>query len=126
HYQLPAPAPTSPDPVRVSAELSECPWAPGHQLARIGVQAKQVETAALPPANLVFLVDVSGSMQGGDRLPLVQAGLKLLVRQLRPQDHVALVAYAGAAGLVLPPTPGTQQNTILEAIDRLEASGSTA
>jgi Ca-activated chloride channel family protein len=60
HYQLPAPAATSPDPVRISAELSECPWAPGHQLARIGVQAKQVETAALPPANLVFLVDVSG------------------------------------------------------------------
>jgi Ca-activated chloride channel family protein len=126
HYQLPAPASTSPDPVRISAELSECPWAPGHQLARIGVQAKQVETAALPPANLVFLVDVSGSMMGPDRLPLVQAGLKLLVRQLRPQDHVALVAYAGAAGLVLPPTPGSQQNDILQAIDRLEAGGSTA
>jgi Ca-activated chloride channel family protein len=126
HYQLPAPAATSPDPVRISAELSECPWALGHQLARIGVQAKQVETAALPPANLVFLVDVSGSMMGPDRLPLVQAGLKLLVRQLRPQDHVALVAYAGAAGLVLPPTPGSQQNDILQAIDRLESGGSTA
>lgn len=126
HYQLPAPAATSPDPVRISAELSECPWAPGHQLARIGVQAKQVETAALPPANLVFLVDVSGSMQGEDRLPLVQAGLKLLVRQLRPQDHVALVAYAGAAGLVLPPTPGSQQNDIIQAIDRLESGGATA
>jgi Ca-activated chloride channel family protein len=126
HYQLPAPTAVSPDPVRISAELSECPWAPGHQLARIGVQAKQIETAALPPANLVFLVDVSGSMNGPDRLPLVQAGLKLLVRQLRPQDHVALVAYAGAAGLVLPPTPGSQQNDILQAIDRLESGGSTA
>jgi Ca-activated chloride channel family protein len=126
HYQLPAPTAASPDPVRISAELSECPWAPGHQLARIGVQAKQVETVALPPANLVFLVDVSGSMNGPDRLPLVQAGLKLLVRQLRPQDHVALVAYAGAAGLVLPPTPGSQQNDILQAIDRLESGGSTA
>ena len=126
HYQLPAPPATSPDPVRISAELSECPWAPGHQLARIGIQAKNIETAKLPPANLVFLVDVSGSMMGPDRLPLVQAGLKLLVRQLRPQDHVALVAYAGAAGLVLPPTPGSQSEIILQAIDRLEAGGSTA
>ncbi|GAB3638450.1 VWA domain-containing protein [Hymenobacter arcticus] len=125
-YELPAPAATSPAPVRISAELSECPWAAGHQLARIGIQAKKMETASLPPANLVFLVDVSGSMMGADRLPLIRSGLKLLVRQLRPQDHVALVAYAGAAGLVLPPTPGSQQNTILEAIDRLEAGGSTA
>lgn len=125
HYDLPAPAPGSPDPVRISAELSECPWAPGHQLARIGVQARKMEAASLPPANLVFLVDVSGSMLGADRLPLVRAGLQLLTRQLRPQDHVALVAYAGAAGLVLPPTAGTQQSTILEAIDRLEAGGST-
>ncbi|MGI4760991.1 MAG: YfbK domain-containing protein [Janthinobacterium lividum] len=126
HYQLPAPATASPDPVRISAELSECPWAAGHQLARIGIQAKKVETASLPPANLVFLVDVSGSMNEPDRLPLVQAGLKLLVRQLRPQDHVALVAYAGAAGLVLPPTAGSRQADILEAIDRLQAGGSTA
>ncbi|TDN36185.1 VWA domain-containing protein [Hymenobacter sp. UV11] len=126
HYQLPAPAADSPDPVRISTELSDCPWAPGHQLARIGIQARQVETASLPPANLVFLVDVSGSMLGDDRLPLVQAGLRLLVRQLRPQDHVALVAYAGAAGLVLPPTPGSQPEVLLDAIDRLTAGGSTA
>jgi Ca-activated chloride channel family protein len=126
HYQLPAPPATSPDPVRISAELSECPWAPGHQLARIGIQAKKIETAQLPPANLVFLVDVSSSMMGEDRLPLVQAGLRLLVQQLRPQDHVALVAYAGAAGLVLPPTPGSQPQAILDAIDQLTAGGSTA
>jgi Ca-activated chloride channel family protein len=126
HYQLPAPPASSPDPVRISAELSECPWAPGHQLARIGIQAKKIETAQLPPANLVFLVDVSGSMMGEDRLPLVQAGLRLLVQQLRPQDHVALVAYAGAAGLVLPPTPGSQPQVILDAIDQLTAGGSTA
>lgn len=125
-YQLPAPAASSPDPVRISAELSECPWALGHQLARIGIQAKNIETANLPPANLVFLVDVSGSMNEADKLPLVQAGLKLLVRQLRPQDHVALVAYAGAAGLVLPPTAGNRQQEILDAIDRLQAGGSTA
>jgi len=126
HYELPAPPAASPDPVRISAELSECPWAPGHQLARIGIQAKNIETAKLPPANLVFLVDVSGSMMGEDRLPLVQAGLRLLVKQLRPQDHVALVAYAGAAGLVLPPTAGSQPQVILNAIDQLTAGGSTA
>jgi len=125
-YQLPAPAASSPDPVRISAELSECPWALGHQLARIGIQAKNIATASLPPANLVFLVDVSGSMDEPDRLPLVQTGLRLLVRQLRPQDHVALVAYAGAAGLVLPPTAGNRQQEILDAIDRLQAGGSTA
>ena len=125
-YQLPAPPAASLDPVRISAELSECPWALGHQLARIGIQAKNIATASLPPANLVFLVDVSGSMDEPDKLPLVQAGLRLLVRQLRPQDHVALVAYAGAAGLVLPPTAGNKQSAILDAIDRLQAGGSTA
>ncbi|WP_201977712.1 vWA domain-containing protein [Hymenobacter rubidus] len=125
-YDYAAPAATSPDPVRISTELAVCPWNTAHQLARIGIQAKKVETAKLPPANLVFLVDVSGSMDSPDRLPLVQAGLKLLVKQLRPQDHVALVAYAGAAGLVLPPTPGSQPQAILDAIERLQAGGSTA
>ncbi len=125
-YEYPAPAATSPDPVRISTELAVCPWNPAHQLARIGIQAKKIKTAQLPPANLVFLVDVSGSMSGPDRLPLVQAGLKLLVKQLRPQDRVALVVYAGAAGLVLPPTPGSQPQVILDAIDRLQAGGSTA
>ncbi|MFC7666696.1 YfbK domain-containing protein [Hymenobacter humi] len=85
-----------------------------------------MELASLPPANLVFLVDVSGSMDQDDKLPLVKAGLKLLVKQLRPQDHVALVAYAGAAGLVLPPTSGSQPQVILHAINRLQAGGSTA
>ena len=125
-YQYPAPAAGSADPVRLSTELAVCPWNPAHQLARIGVQARRIETASLPPANLVFLVDVSGSMMEDDRLPLVQAGLKLLVQQLRPQDHVALVVYAGAAGLVLPPTPGSQKQVIIDAIDRLQAGGSTA
>ncbi|WP_262490225.1 vWA domain-containing protein [Hymenobacter coccineus] len=125
HYDYPAPPTASPDPVRISTELAVCPWNPAHQLARIGIRPS-VKTSALPPANLVFLVDVSGSMQGPDRLGLVQAGLRLLVRQLRPQDRVALVAYAGAAGLVLPPTPGNQPEAILGAIDRLEAGGSTA
>ncbi|GAA4351116.1 VWA domain-containing protein [Hymenobacter saemangeumensis] len=126
HYNYPAPPASSPDPVHISTELAVCPWNPAHQLARIGVQARRIETASLPPANLVFLVDVSGSMYPADRLPLVQAGLKLLVKQLRPQDHVALVVYAGAAGLVLPPTAGSDKETIMGAIDRLQAGGSTA
>ncbi|WP_460503801.1 vWA domain-containing protein, partial [Hymenobacter agri] len=125
-YDYAAPPTASPDPVRISTELAACPWNPAHQLARIGVQARKVETAQLPPANLVFLVDVSGSMFSDDKLPLVKAGLKLLVKQLRPQDHVALVAYAGAAGLVLPPTPGNQPQVILDALDRLQSGGSTA
>ncbi|GAB3878206.1 VWA domain-containing protein [Hymenobacter segetis] len=125
-YDYAAPPTASPDPVHISTELAACPWNPAHQLARIGIQAKRIETAKLPPANLVFLVDVSGSMDEADKLPLVQAGLKLLVKQLRPQDHVALVAYAGAAGLVLPPTPGSQPQVILDAIERLRAGGSTA
>ncbi|MDO7875154.1 von Willebrand factor type A domain-containing protein [Hymenobacter sp. ASUV-10] len=126
HYNYPAPAANSADPVRISTELAVCPWNPAHQLARIGIQAKKVETAQLPPANLVFLVDVSGSMFSDDKLPLVKAGLKLLVKQLRPQDHVAMVVYAGAAGLVLPPTPGNKPEVILDALDRLHAGGSTA
>lgn len=126
HYNYPTPAASSPDPVRISTELAVCPWNPAHQLARIGIQAKKVETAQLPPANLVFLVDVSGSMDEADKLPLVTAGLKLLVKQLRPQDHVAMVVYAGAAGLVLPPTSGAQPQVILDALDRLHAGGSTA
>jgi Ca-activated chloride channel family protein len=126
HYSYPAPPASSPDPVHISTELAICPWNPQHQLARVGIQAKRIETASLPPANLVFLVDVSGSMMSEDKLPLVQAGLRLLVKQLRPQDHVALVVYAGAAGLVLPPTPGNQKELILDAIDRLQAGGSTA
>ena len=125
-YDYAAPPASSPDPVRISTELAVCPWNPAHQLARIGIQAKKIETAKLPPANLVFLVDVSGSMSGPDRLPLVQAGLKLLVKQLRPQDRVALAVYAGAAGLVLSPTPGSQPQVILDAIDRLQSGGSTA
>ena len=126
HYDYTAPPATSPDPMRISTELAACPWNPGHQLARIGIQARKIETAKLPPANLVFLVDVSGSMAGPDRLPLVQAGLRLLVKQLRPLDHVALVVYAGAAGLVLPPTPGNRPQVILDAIDQLQSGGSTA
>jgi len=120
------PQPTSTEPFSVTTELASCPWNPQHQLVHIGLQGRKVETKNLPAANLVFLIDVSGSMMDADKLPLVQASLRLLVKELRPQDKVAMVVYAGAAGLVLPPTSGAQREKILGAIDQLQAGGSTA
>jgi Ca-activated chloride channel family protein len=125
-YNYPQPAPTASEPFRVIMEQAQCPWNPEHQLVQVALQGRKVPTEKLPPANLVFLVDVSGSMQGDDRLGLVQQALRLLTKELRPQDKVALVVYAGAAGTVLPPTAGTHRTDILAAIDRLEAGGSTA
>ncbi|NNK63354.1 MAG: VWA domain-containing protein, partial [Gemmatimonadetes bacterium] len=113
-------------PVAVTTELGTAPWRPEHRLLRVGLAARPIEVEDLPPSNLVFLLDVSGSMQSGDKLPLVKRSLRLLVDQLRPEDHVAIVVYAGAAGLVLEPTDGTDKDRIIEAIDRLEAGGSTA
>ncbi|AHJ99740.1 vWA domain-containing protein [Hymenobacter swuensis] len=125
-YDYPQPAASAPEPFRVITEQAQCPWNAGHQLVQVALQARQIATEKLPPANLVFLVDVSGSMQGEDRLGLVQQSLRLLTKQLRPQDRVALVVYAGAAGTVLPPTAGSERATILSAIDNLSAGGSTA
>jgi Ca-activated chloride channel family protein len=113
-------------PFAVSTEVAPCPWAADHRLVRIGLQSRRLATEDLPPSNLVFLIDVSGSMDMPDKLPLVQQAFRALVRELRPQDRVAIVVYAGAAGLVLPPTSGSDQATILGAIDRLHAGGSTA
>ena len=113
-------------PVAVTTELGAAPWADGHEILRVGVASRPVATADLPPANLVFLIDVSGSMRSGNKLPLVKRSLRMLVDQLRPQDRVSLVVYAGAAGLVLEPTPGSRKSAIVEALDRLEAGGSTA
>jgi Ca-activated chloride channel family protein len=117
---------TGEHPFAVTTETGPCPWAPEHRLVRIGLQAKRLATRDLPPSNLVFLLDVSGSMQSPDKLPLVKQAFRALVQQLRPEDRVAIVVYAGAAGLVLPSTSGADKTTILEAIDRLEAGGSTA
>ncbi|CAM3886198.1 von Willebrand factor type A domain-containing protein [Mucilaginibacter galii] len=124
NYNLPAP--TNNEPVAIHTELSAAPWNPQHRLLRIGLKARVVATDKLPASNLVFLIDVSGSMNQSNKLPLVQSSLKMLVDQLRPQDKVAIVVYAGAAGLVLPSTPGNQKTTIKDAIDRLSAGGSTA
>ncbi len=117
---------TGEHPFAVTAETGACPWAPEHRLVRIGLQAKRLAMRELPPSNLVFLIDVSGSMQSPDKLPLVKQAFRALVQELRPEDRVAIVVYAGAAGLVLPSTSGTDKATILQAIERLEAGGSTA
>jgi Ca-activated chloride channel family protein len=118
--------PDSDDPVAINAEVAPAPWKPAHRLVRIGLQAHRIATAGLPPSNFVFLIDVSGSMMPPNKLPLLKAAFRLLVNELRPRDRVAIVVYAGSAGLVLPSTPGDQKSTILEAIERLEAGGSTA
>jgi len=116
--------PTDEHPFAVHLETAECPWQPQHRLVRVGIQGKRL-TGERPVSNLVFLIDVSGSMNEPNKLPLVQRSLSMLVRQLGENDRVAIVVYAGAAGLVLPPTSGTEQSTILAAIENLRAGGST-
>ncbi|HEX6083595.1 MAG TPA: VWA domain-containing protein [Thermoanaerobaculia bacterium] len=120
------PEPATGEPVSITTELAACPWNAKNRLLLIGLQTKKIATADLPPNNLVFLVDTSGSMQSPDKLPLVKNALRLLVDQLRPEDTVSIVAYAGSAGLVLKPTRGSDRGAILEALDAFEAGGSTA
>jgi Ca-activated chloride channel family protein len=120
------PAAQGDSPFGVSTELAPSPWHAGSQLLRVAIKASDLQVAELPPANLVFLVDVSGSMDRRDGLPLVQSTLKLLVEQLRPQDRVALVTYAGDAQVVLASTSGSEKAKIRAAIDQLAAGGSTA
>lgn len=112
-------------PFRVSTELAPSPFNANRQLMMIGIKGYEVPKTTLPPSNLVFLIDTSGSMMEEDKLPLVKAALRKLVPQMRAQDRVGIVAYAGSAGLVLPPTPGDRHDEILGALDRLEAGGST-
>ncbi len=109
----------------VSADTAEAPWDGSHRLVRIGLKGRNVEMAKRPASNLVFLLDTSGSMNGADRLPLVKRSLALLVDQLDERDSIAIVAYAGSSGLVLPATPGNQHEKILAAFDKLSAGGST-
>lgn len=118
--------PTGSDPVKISAETGKCPWNGKHRLVRIGLKAKEMAGDNLPASNLVFLIDVSGSMYGPNRLGLVKSSLKLLVNNLREKDRVAIAVYAGSAGEVLPSTPGSDKQKIREALDQLEAGGSTA
>jgi Ca-activated chloride channel family protein len=119
-------SPPTEHPFSVYTELAACPWSPKHKLVHIGLQGKKISTENLPASNLVFLLDVSGSMDQPNKLPLVKSSFRLLLNNLREQDRVAIVVYAGAAGLVLPSTPGNQKEKILEALDHLHAGGSTA
>lgn len=118
------PQPKKGDPFSVNTEISDCPWNNKHKLIQIGIQGEKIARENLPPSNLVFLIDVSGSMSSQEKLPLVKAGFKLLIDQLRPNDQVAIVVYAGAAGLVLPST--SDKKEILSALEKLESGGSTA
>ncbi len=126
YFKYDYPQPKNKDPFSVNTEISTCPWNPAHRLALVGLQGKIIQTENLPSSNIVFLIDVSGSMSSNDKLPLLKQSLKLLVDQLRENDKVSLVVYAGNAGLVLPATSGLQKNQIKEAIDKLESGGSTA
>ena len=118
--------PTSKDPINILTELAPAPWNPQHRLVQIGLKAKTIATDNLPASNLVFLIDVSGSMNSANKLPLLVSSLKLLTDQLRAKDKVAIVVYAGQSGLVLPSTPGDAKTSIKDALNKLSAGGSTA
>ncbi|PPU03589.1 vWA domain-containing protein [Xanthomonas arboricola] len=126
YFRYDDPAPRDGQPFAVRTELAPAPWNGKHLLLRIGINGRDVPTTALPAVNLVFLVDVSGSMDAPDKLPLLQSSLKLLTRQLRAKDRITLVTYAGNTAVVLSPTPGNQQARIVEAIDSLQSGGGTA
>jgi Ca-activated chloride channel family protein len=119
-------APDGDAPLAIHAEVASAPWQPLHRLVRIALKGRPVDMAQAPPSNLVFLLDVSGSMDSPDKLPLLKTAFRMLVDELRPADRVAIVVYAGAAGLVLPSTEGTEKEAILDAIEALQAGGSTA
>ncbi len=120
------PQPENEHPFSITTEYTDCPWNKNHQLIHIGLQGKQIEVKHLPSNNLVFLIDVSGSMMDENKLPLLKSGLRLLVEQMREEDKVSIVVYAGAAGVVLPATSGKNKEKIYEALDNLQAGGSTA
>ena len=123
HYDYPQP--TGDDPFSVNVDVAECPWEPDHLLARIGLKGWEVAEEDRPPANLVFLIDVSGSMDEPNKLPLVVSSMRMLVEELSADDRVAMVVYAGESGLVLPSTSCDSKSDILEALQRLQSGGST-
>ncbi len=126
YFKYDYPEPNGVHPFSVYSELAGCPWNSKHQLLLVGLRGKSIDKSSLPSSNLVFLIDVSGSMNSPNKLPLLKSAFGLLVNELRPQDHVAIVVYAGAAGLVLESTPGSKKDAIMNAISNLEAGGSTA
>ncbi len=126
YFSYDYPLPKKTQPFAIYTEISGCPWNPDHRLIHIGLQGKMLESKHLPPSNLVFLLDVSGSMEPANKLPLLKKAFKLLINELGEKDRVSIVVYAGAAGLVLPSTPANQKDKIFAALDRLSAGGSTA
>ena len=126
YFKYDYPQPKEDEPFSITNEVTVCPWNKKHQLVMIGMQGKTIAMDKLPATNLTFLIDVSGSMDEPNKLPLVKASLKMLTEQMRDKDRIAIVVYAGNAGLVLPSTPGNQKEKIIEALDKLEAGGSTA
>lgn len=126
YFRYEYPEPKGEHPFSIYTEIADCPWDKRHQLLLVGLKGKSIDKSALPPSNLVFLIDVSGSMNSPNKLPLLKSGFGLLINELRPIDRVAIVVYAGAAGLVLESTPGNRKDLIMNAINNLEAGGSTA
>lgn len=126
YFSYDYPKPEGKHPFSVYTELSVCPWNPEHQLLHVGLQGKRIDKSELPASNLVFLIDVSGSMSAANKLPLLKQAYRMLVNELRPEDRVAIVVYAGAAGLVLESTDGSEKQKIIAALDKLQSGGSTA
>jgi Ca-activated chloride channel family protein len=126
YFRYDYPKPDGKDPFSITTEVGTCAWNPAHELVLIGLKGKELDPATMPPSNLVFLIDVSGSMQDPNKLPLLQQAFRKLTNQLTGKEKVAMVVYAGNAGLVLPSTPGSEKSKILQAIDGLQAGGSTA
>ena len=125
YFRYEYPQPRASEPFSVSMEVAECPWREGHRLLRVGLKGREVPPAERPASNLVFLLDVSGSMADENKLPLLKTAMKMLVGELGEDDRVAIVTYAGEAGLKLPPTRGHEQRRITRAIDSLQSGGST-
>ncbi len=125
YFRYDYPQPEGNKPFSVTTEVASCPWEPQHRLVRIGLKGREIPKDKRPMTNLVFLIDVSGSMQPDNKLPLVKQSLKMLTEQLGENDKVSMVVYAGSSGLVLPSTRGDNRQVILDAIDHLDAGGST-
>jgi len=126
YFNYDYPEPKQRHPFSITHEMARCPWNEEHLLLRMGLQGEKLKMENLPPSNIVFLIDVSGSMQRDNKLPLLKKAFKLLIQQLRPEDRIAIVVYAGNSGLVLPSTSGDKKDVILSSIEQLSAGGSTA